>query len=188
MENIISSYRSILKHAMQTEENDSKAASRSLVNQLSPKLDQSEFQKGKKRVLILCTGNSCRSQLGEAIVNHFVGDEWRAFSAGTQPAGYIHPLALKVLEEIGIQHTGESKPAERFHGIDFDTVITVCDDADKNCPVWLGKGKRVHIPFPDPSKAEGSEEEKMAVFRQVRDNIRARILSYLQSFPTAQRS
>jgi arsenate reductase len=138
----------------------------------------------KKRVLILCTGNSCRSQLAEALVNHDLGEGWQAFSAGTQPAGYTHPLALRVLEEIGIQHTGESKSVEHFRGIDFDIVITVCDDAAENCPVWLGKGKRVHIGFPDPAKTEGTEEEKLTVFREVRDDIREQILGYLQSFPT----
>ncbi len=136
----------------------------------------------KKRVLILCTGNSCRSQLAEALVNHFLGGAWQAYSAGTQPTGYVHPLALRALEEVGIHHTGESKPVDRFRGIDFDAVITVCDDAAENCPVWLGKGKRAHIGFPDPAKAEGTEEERMAVFRQVRDDIRERILPYLQNF------
>lgn len=139
----------------------------------------------KRRVLILCTGNSCRSQLAEAIINHDLGDTWQAFSAGTQPAGYTHPLALRALEEIGIQHAGESKSVEQFRGQDFDAVITVCDDAAENCPVWLGKGKRVHIGYPDPAKAAGSDEEKMVVFRQVRDDIRAGILGFLKTFPSA---
>jgi arsenate reductase len=136
----------------------------------------------KKRVLILCTGNSCRSQLAEAIVNHDLSEQWEAFSAGTQPAGYVHPIALKVLEEIGIQHTGESKPVDRFRGEAFDVVITVCDDANENCPLWLGKGKRVHIGFPDPAKIKGTEAEKMAAFRQVRDDIRRQIPASLTSF------
>jgi arsenate reductase (thioredoxin) len=140
-----------------------------------------------KKVLILCTGNSCRSQLAEAIVNQDLAGQWQAFSAGTQPAGYVHPLALRALEEIGIQHQGESKSVDRFRGVDFDVVITVCDDAAENCPVWLGKGKRVHIGFPDPAKTEGSEEEQLAVFRQVRDDIRARIVSHLKSQPTEPR-
>jgi arsenate reductase len=134
----------------------------------------------KKKVLILCTGNSCRSQMAEAVVNHFMGSQWQAFSAGTQPSGYIHPLAVRALAEIGIQHQGESKSIDVFRGQAFDVVITVCDDAAENCPVWLGKGERVHIGFPDPAKAEGAEEEKMAVFRQVRDDIRTRVLAYLQ--------
>jgi arsenate reductase (thioredoxin) len=136
----------------------------------------------KKKVLILCTGNSCRSQMAEAVVNHFIGGHWQAFSAGTQPAGYVHPMALQALAEIGIHHEGESKSVDRFRGENFDAVITVCDDAAENCPVWLGKGKRVHIGFPDPAKVEGSDAEKMSVFRQVRDDIRARIVPYLQAF------
>ncbi len=136
----------------------------------------------KKRVLILCTGNSCRSQMAEALVNHFLAEEWQAFSAGTQPAGYIHPLALRALAEIGIRHQGESKSMERFRGQEFDRVITVCDDAAENCPVWLGKGRRAHIGFPDPAAVEGTEAQKMSVFRQVRDEMRERILDYLRAF------
>jgi len=140
----------------------------------------------KKRALILCTGNSCRSQMAEAIINYLAGDQWQAFSAGTQPSGYVHPLALKALEEIGIRHSGDSKSVDRFRGEEFDVVITVCDDAAENCPVWLGKGNRVHIGFPDPAKAEGSEDEKMEVFRQVRDDIQSRILAYLKAFPAGE--
>jgi len=137
-----------------------------------------------KKVLILCTGNSARSQMAEALVNHFLAGRWQAFSAGTQPSGYVHPLALRALAELGIQHQGESKSADLFRGQPFDAVITVCDDAAENCPVWLGQGKRVHISFPDPAKAPGSEEERLAVFRQVRDDIRAGILPYLHSLQT----
>ena len=133
-----------------------------------------------RRVLFLCTGNSCRSQMAEAITNHVLGAQWQAVSAGTQPAGYVHPLALRALEEIGIHHAGESKSVERFRGETFDLVITVCDDAAENCPVWLGRGRKTHIGFIDPAKAEGSEEERMQVFRQVRDEITARVLPYLR--------
>ncbi len=141
----------------------------------------------EKRVLILCTGNSCRSQFAEAIVNHDLAGTWQAFSAGTQPVGFVHPLALRTLEEIGIQHTGISKSVDHFRGEDFDVVITVCDDAAENCPVWLGKGRRVHIGFPDPAKAEGSDDERMMAFRQVRDDIRSQIVMYLRDFPTSER-
>jgi arsenate reductase len=128
--------------------------------------------KNKNRsVLFLCTGNSCRSQMAEAIVNARLSDDWRAFSAGTVPSGYVHPKAIQVLEEIGITYEGESKSADQFRDTDFDLVVTVCDDAAENCPVWLGRGKRVHLGFPDPAKAEGTEEEKLAVFRSVRDAI-----------------
>jgi arsenate reductase (thioredoxin) len=132
-----------------------------------------------KRVLVLCTGNSARSQMAEAIINHSLPGSWQAFSAGTQPSGYVHPLAVRALAEIGIQHQGQSKSTEAFRGQDFDLIITVCDDAAENCPVWLGPGKRVHIGFPDPAKAPGSEEEQLSVFRQVRDDIKARILAHL---------
>jgi arsenate reductase len=125
----------------------------------------------KRSVLFLCTGNSCRSQMAEAIVNTRLSDDWRAFSAGTFPAGYVHPKAIQVLEEIGIEHTGESKSADRFRNMDLDLVVTVCDDAAENCPVWLGKGKRVHLGFSDPAIAQGTDEEVLAVFRSVRDAI-----------------
>ncbi|MCX6079982.1 MAG: arsenate reductase ArsC [Chloroflexi bacterium] len=135
----------------------------------------------KRKVLILCTGNSCRSQMAEALVNARLSDTWDAFSAGTKPAGYTHPLAIEVLAEIGIEHTGRSKHADEFKDIDFDVVITVCDDAAENCPIWLGKGKRVHIGFDDPAKAGGSDEEALAIFRRVRDEIDTKIPAYLQT-------
>lgn len=136
----------------------------------------------KKTVLILCTGNSARSQMAEAIVNHDLGETWQAFSAGTQPAGYVHPAAIQALAEIGIEHHGVSKSTDVFRNQDFDVVITVCDDAAENCPVWLGKGKRTHIGFPDPVEATGSAENVMAVFRAVRDQIRMRMIPYLRDF------
>jgi len=135
----------------------------------------------KRKVLILCTGNSCRSQMAEAIVNTRLSETWEAFSAGTQPAGYTHPLAIKALAEIGIKHSGCSKHADEFKGTDFEVVITVCDDAAENCPVWLGKGKRVHIGFDDPAKAGGTEEQMLEVFRRVRDEIGEQIPAYLRS-------
>ena len=128
-----------------------------------------------RKVLFLCTGNSCRSQMAEAIVNARLSDDWRAFSAGTEPAGYVHPKAIHSLNEIGITHSGESKHTDRFQDMDFDLVVTVCDDAAENCPVWLGKGKRVHLGFPDPAKAQGTDEEQLAVFRSVRDAIAQKV-------------
>jgi len=125
----------------------------------------------KRKVLFLCTGNSCRSQMAEAIVNARYGETWQAFSAGTQPTGNVHPKAISVLKEIGIEHQGVSKSADQFRGVDFDLVVTVCDDAAENCPVWLGKGKRMHMGFPDPAKVQGSEDEIVAAFRAVRDKI-----------------
>lgn len=136
----------------------------------------------RRKVLFLCTGNSCRSQMAEAIVNARLGDAWEAVSAGTQPAGYVHPLALQVLAEIGIAHQGRSKSADEYRNTPFDLVVTVCDDAAENCPVWLGRGRRVHLGFPDPAQATGSPEEVLAVFRAVRDDIAQRVPAYLAQF------
>ena len=133
------------------------------------------------RVLFLCTGNSARSQMAEAIVNHDLGKTWQAFSAGTRPAGYVHPAAIQALSEIGIDHHGISKSSDIFRGQDFDMVITLCDDAAENCPVWLGKGKRTHIGFPDPAETTGTQEEVLNAFRRVRDQIRQRVIPFLQS-------
>ena len=134
----------------------------------------------KKKVLILCTGNSCRSQMAEAIINEDYSDGWEAYSAGTDPSGYVHPKAIEVLAEIGIQHEGQSKRTDEFRDVDFDLVITVCDDAHETCPIWLGKGKRVHSGFQDPAEATGTQEEVIAVFRQVRDQIRKTIPGILK--------
>ena len=109
--------------------------------------------------------------MAEAIVNarH---PEWRAFSAGTRPAGYVHELAIQVLSEIGISHSGASKHIDELPTKDFDVVVTVCDSAAEECPVWPGKaGKRVHHGFVDPARAEGTLEERKQVFRSVRDEI-----------------
>ncbi|HVN55748.1 MAG TPA: arsenate reductase ArsC [Anaerolineaceae bacterium] len=133
-----------------------------------------------KSILILCTGNSARSQMAEAIVNHDLTGRWKASSAGTHPAGYVHPMALQALEEIGIHHKGTSKSVDQFRGVPFDLVLTVCDDAAENCPVWLGPGKKVHISFPDPAKVQGSQEEILAAFRHVRDEIRQQVIALLE--------
>jgi arsenate reductase len=133
-----------------------------------------------KQVLFLCTGNSCRSQMAEGLVNYFLPDAWEAYSAGTQPAGYVHPLAIQVMAEFDIDISrNRSKSTDEFRYIGPDLVITVCDDAAENCPVWLGQGQVAHLSFPDPAKAAGTEEERLAVFRQVRDDIRRRVLDYL---------
>jgi arsenate reductase len=109
--------------------------------------------------------------MAEAIVNAQLGDRWQAFSAGSHPAGYVHALAIKALSEIGIDYQGRSKSIEEFHGLSFDLVITLCDQADDECPVWLGKGKRIHLPLPDPAQVNENEEEAMAAFREVRMGI-----------------
>ncbi|MBK7456085.1 MAG: arsenate reductase ArsC [Anaerolineales bacterium] len=128
-----------------------------------------------KNILFLCTGNSCRSQLAEAIVNARMGESWHAVSAGTKPAGYVHEKALAALSEIGIQHTGRSKRADEFQGVDFDLVVTVCDSAAEECPIWLGKGKRVHHSFPDPALTDNMDD-----FRKVRDDIEIEITKLLK--------
>jgi arsenate reductase len=124
-----------------------------------------------RKVLFLCTGNSCRSQMAEAIVNARLADAWEAVSAGTKPAGFVHPKAIQALSEIGIEHQGRSKHADEFRQTPFDLVITVCESAADECPLWLGRGKRVHMGFPDPAAASGTEDKVMRVFRQVRDDI-----------------
>lgn len=142
------------------------------------------IEKNKQhKVLFLCTGNSCRSQMAEAIINARYGETWQAASAGTQPSGYVHPKAIQALEEIGIIHRGESKHTNLFRDIEFDLVITVCDSAAEECPIWLGKGHRIHHSFPDPAEAKGSEEEIMNIFRQVRDDIAEIIPHYLTNIP-----
>lgn len=131
----------------------------------------------RRKVLFLCTGNSCRSQMAEAIVNAKLGNTWEAVSAGTKPTGFVHPKALAVLSEIGIQHEGRSKLADEFKGVDFDLVVTVCDSAAEECPVWLGKGKRTHHSFPDPAITDNMDD-----FRKVRDDIEIEITKLLEQF------
>jgi len=133
-----------------------------------------------KRVLVLCTGNSARSQMAEALINARMSDQWQAVSAGTQPAPQVNPYALRALAEIGIQTEGSRpKHITEFTGQSFDVIVTVCDDAAENCPIWPGQGKRIHISFPDPAKAEGDDAHKLAVFRTVRDDIEKRLLGWL---------
>jgi arsenate reductase len=134
----------------------------------------------RKRVLFLCTGNSCRSQMAEGLVNHYLGAEWKAYSAGTDPTGYVHPLAVQAMAELDIDIAPHrSKSTDEFRGMEMDAVVTVCDDAAENCPVWLGKGRKAHIGFEDPALATGSYEERLAVFRRVRDQIRREIIGFL---------
>ena len=124
-------------------------------------------------VLILCTGNSCRSHLAEGILRAAAGDSIQVASAGSKPAGYVHPLAIAALKEIGIdvsQH--RSKHLEEFLDQEVETVITVCGNADQACPTFPGQVNRYHWAFDDPAHATGTDEEKLAVFRRVRDEIR----------------
>jgi arsenate reductase len=139
--------------------------------------DQYMISQIKKKVLFLCTGNSCRSQMAEAIVNARLSETWEAVSAGTKPAGFVHPKALAALAEIGIEHTGRSKPVDEFRGMDPDLVVTLCDPAEKECPVWLGKGKRIHHSYPDPAK-----KDEMNDFRKVRDDMEREIIALLKAW------
>ncbi len=139
------------------------------------------------RVLVLCTGNSARSQMAEGLINAQLADRFVAFSAGIRPAGYVHPQAIAALREIGVDISGQqSKAADVFRQVPFDVVITVCDDAAENCPVWLGQGQRVHMGFPDPAAAPLEQQPQQ--FRAVRDAIQDQLLSYLRAWqPDANR-
>jgi arsenate reductase len=134
-----------------------------------------------KKVLFLCTGNSCRSQIAEAVVNDKLSSQWRAFSAGTHPVGYVHAKAIEVLAEMGIQHEGLSQHVDNFQQLDFDLVVTVCDSAAETCPSWLRKGEVIHLSFNDPARVHGSEDEILAAFRQVRDQIATIIPAMLKT-------
>jgi arsenate reductase len=133
----------------------------------------------RKRILILCTGNSCRSQMAEGFMRSFGGDA-DLFSAGTAPAPRISQRAVQVMEEAGIDiRTQYPKPVEKFLGEEFDYVITVCDHAKETCPVFTRKVvHHLHIGFDDPASATGSSEEVLSVFRRVRDEIRIRFLAF----------
>jgi arsenate reductase len=119
--------------------------------------------------------------MAEGLVNHFLGDEWEAYSAGTAPAGYVHPLAVEVMAELGIDISAQrSKSVAEFRHAEFELAITLCDDAARNCPLWLGPGRVEHIGFLDPAAATGSEDERLEVFRRVRDGILQEVMHYLE--------
>ena len=133
----------------------------------------------KPTVLILCTGNSCRSHLAEGILRAVAGDLFDVQSAGSKPAGYVHPLAIRAMAEIGIDISAHrSKHMNDFLGQKVETVITVCGNADQACPIYPGQVNRHHWPFDDPAHATGTDEEKLAVFRRVREEIRAVFSAY----------
>ena len=135
-----------------------------------------------KNVLILCTGNSCRSQMAQVIWQKLGGEQWTAHSAGSNPSGYVHPLALVALNEIGLPNEGlTSKHMEQFYEQKMDQVVTVCDNAKGSCPALPGFADPLHWPFDDPADATGSDEEKLKVFRRVRDEIYQRIESHLKN-------
>jgi len=133
----------------------------------------------KQRILFLCTHNSCRSQMAEGLINHDLGDRFRAYSAGTE-ATRVNPLAARVLAEIGIDISGHrSKTLDEFAGQQFDYVITLCDSANEQCPLFFGGVRRLHIGFDDPSRLSGPEEEVLPAFRRVRDEIRTKLTAFL---------
>ena len=135
-----------------------------------------------KRVLILCTGKSCRSQMAGALWQQLARGSWQAASAGARPAGYVHPLAVTAMSEIDLDISeNESKHVDQYKEAVFDLVITVCDSARDSCPTLAGAKQTLHWPFEDPADATGSEEQKLAVFRRVRDEIRDQIEEYLGS-------
>ncbi|MFZ3209327.1 MAG: arsenate reductase ArsC [Geobacteraceae bacterium] len=136
--------------------------------------------KDKLTVLFLCTHNSCRSQMAEGLVNHFLGDRFHAFSAGTE-ATRVNPLAVQVMAELGIDISGQhSKTVEGFAGHCFDYVITLCGDANEKCPIFFGGVERIHMGFIDPSKASGDNEEILQEFRRVRDEIKEWVLDHFR--------
>ena len=124
------------------------------------------------KILVLCTGNSCRSQIAEGYLKHFAKDTAKVYSAGIEAHG-VNPRAIKVMKEDGIDISNQtSNKVDEYKGIDFDFVITVCDNANERCPVFPSHAKKFHQDFPDPAKAKGTEEEIMNQFRKVRDMIK----------------
>jgi arsenate reductase len=133
----------------------------------------------KRRTLILCTGNSARSQMAEGLLRHDAGDRFEVFSAGTRPS-QVRPEAIAAMLELGIDISGQrSKSVDEFAGQPFDYVLTVCDNAKESCPIFPGGAAMIHRSFDDPAALQGSDEERLALFRRVRDELR----SYLRSFP-----
>lgn len=133
-----------------------------------------------KRVLILCTGNSCRSQMAEALWAHLGQGEWESASAGSKPSGYVHPLAIRAMCELDIDISANtSKSLNQYLDQPFDLIVTVCDNAKEACPIFPGAKETLHWPFDDPADAVGTDDEKLPTFRRVRDEIRERIAGYL---------
>jgi len=133
------------------------------------------------KVLILCTGNSARSQMAEGLLRHDAGEAYEVASAGTKPT-QVRPEAITVMREVGIDIAGQrSKSVDEFAGQSFDYVITVCDNAKQSCPVFSAKTKRLHWSIEDPAAVQGSDEERLTAFRRVRDQLRARLQAFVQS-------
>ncbi len=138
-------------------------------------------RENKLRVLILCTGNSARSQMAEGLLRHLGGTRYEVFSAGTKPAG-VNPLAIEAMREVGIDiSTQRSKSVAEFAGQEFAAVITVCDNAAEECPIFPGAPQRAHWSLTDPAAVSGTEQEKLGAFRKVRDELERRIQSFVNS-------
>ena len=136
----------------------------------------------KKRLLVLCTGNSCRSQMAAGWVRHLLGDRWEVESAGTRPAPRVNPLAVRVMAEVGVDISGAvPQSVEPLRQGSYDLAVTVCDHARESCPLFPGAREQLHLSFPDPVLAQGSEEERLEVYRAVRDDIRDRLLPELET-------
>ena len=134
----------------------------------------------KKRILFLCTGNSARSQIAEGFLRHMAGDKFQVYSAGVKPT-QINPLAIKVMAEVGVDISEHrSKSAMEFIGQEFDYVVTVCDNAKQTCPVFPGHYEKLHWSLDDPAEAEGSEEDKLKVFRKIREEIKDNVLVFIK--------
>lgn len=131
------------------------------------------------RILVLCTGNSARSQIAEGLLRHNGGIRYQVFSAGTHPS-VVNPHAIETMREVGIDISHQhSKSVDEFVGEEFDFIITVCDNANENCPIFPGQAKRIHWSFDDPAIAEGTREARLSVFRRLRDEIAVRISEFL---------
>jgi arsenate reductase len=145
-------------------------------------------QQGKLRVLILCTGNSARSQMAEGLLRHMRGTQYEVFSAGTKPLG-VNPLAIEAMREKGIDISKQrSKSVAEFSGQEFAAVITVCDNAAEECPIFPGAPQRAHWSLPDPAAVSGTREEKLGAFRKVRDELERRIRSFANSVVSGEHS
>jgi len=132
-----------------------------------------------KKILFVCTGNSIRSQIAEGLMKALGGEEWKVQSAGTI-SSYVHPLAIRVMEEIGIDISHQtSKSVDKFVNEEFDTMITLCDNAAASCPTFPGQGRRIHWSIEDPVGAVGSTEERLVLFRRTRNEIKKRIEEFL---------
>ncbi|NVM52102.1 MAG: arsenate reductase ArsC [Candidatus Helarchaeota archaeon] len=137
----------------------------------------------KQKVLVLCTGNSCRSQIAEGLLRYFAGDRFEVFSAGTEPTSKVNPLAVEIMKEIGLDISQQfPKHVKKFLNQEFDFVITTCEDAKKACPIFPGETTNIHWDLKDPAEAKGTKEERLVVFRKTRDLVYQKIREFLKDY------